>query len=92
MLASFGVQGVSVELRRYRIAGHLDPVLACSIALELDDPDGALDALQPYFEKVESRIYIRHLEADPDFNAIRDHPRFVKMLAAAKVRLGMLMG
>ena len=63
--------------------------LACSLALELDDPDGALDALQPYFERVQSRTHIRHLEADPDFNSIRDHPRFKDMFAAAKKRLGM---
>ena len=63
--------------------------LACSLALELKDPEGALDALQPYFERVQSRTHIRHLEADPDFNSIRDHPRFQKMFAAAKERLGM---
>jgi adenylate cyclase len=63
--------------------------LACSLALELKDPEGALDALQPYFERVQSRTHIRHLEADPDFNSIRDLPRFQKMFAAAKERLGM---
>ena len=63
--------------------------LACSLAQELGDPEGALDALQPYFERVQSRTHIRHLEADPDFNAIRDHPRFKKMFAEAKERLGM---
>jgi adenylate cyclase len=63
--------------------------LACSLALELGDPEGALDALQPYFERVESRTHIRHLEADPDFNAIREDPRFKEMLAAAKERLGL---
>jgi hypothetical protein len=52
-------------------------------------PSRALDALQPYFERVESRTHIRHLEADPDFNAIREDPRFKKMLAAAKERLGL---
>ena len=64
--------------------------LACSLALELGDPEGALDALQPYFERVRSKTHIRHLEADPDFNSIRAHPRFRKMLVAAKERLGML--
>ena len=63
--------------------------LACSLALELEDPEGALDALQPYFERVQSKTHIRHLEADPDFNSIRDHPRFKKMFEAAKERLGM---
>jgi hypothetical protein len=52
-------------------------------------PSRALDALQPYFERVESRTHIRHLEADPDFSAIREDPRFKKMLAAAKERLGL---
>ena len=32
---------------------------------------------------------IRHLEADPDFNSIRDHPRFKAMFEAARERLGM---
>ncbi|HEU4498275.1 MAG TPA: tetratricopeptide repeat protein, partial [Sphingomicrobium sp.] len=63
--------------------------LACSLALELEDPEGALDALQPYFERVQSKTHIRHLEADPDFNSIRDNPRFKKMFEAAKERLGM---
>jgi adenylate cyclase len=63
--------------------------LACSLALELGDPEGALEALQPYFERVQSRTHIRHLESDPDFNSIRDHPRFQEMFAAAKERLGM---
>jgi adenylate cyclase len=63
--------------------------VACSLALDLNDPDGALDALQPYFERVQSRTHIRHAEADPDFNGIRCDPRFKEMLIAAKQRLGM---
>ena len=31
----------------------------------------------------------KHLEADPDMDLLRDHPRFKKMLAAAKKRLGI---
>ena len=64
--------------------------VACSLALDLADPKGAIDALQPYFERVQSRTHIRHLEADPDFNAIREEPRFKEMLASAKHRLGMV--
>ena len=30
-----------------------------------------------------------HLEVDPDMDSIRDTPRFVEMLAAAKQRMGM---
>jgi adenylate cyclase len=63
--------------------------LACSLALELNDPDGALNALEPYFERVKSRTHIRHLEADPDLDAIRKDPRFQEKLSVAKERLGM---
>jgi len=63
--------------------------LACSLALELSDPEGALDVLQPYFERVQSKTHIRHLEADPDFNTIRNDARFKEMLATARERLGM---
>ena len=63
--------------------------IACSLAMDLNDPEGAVDALQPYFERVRSRTHIRHLEADPDFDRIRKEPRFKEMLAAAKKRLGM---
>ena len=63
--------------------------LACALVMELDDQDGALDALQPYFERVKSSIHIKHLEADPDLTDIRNHPRFVQMLANAKHRLGI---
>jgi adenylate cyclase len=63
--------------------------LACSLALELNDPNGALNALEPYFERVKSRTHIRHLEADPDLDAIRKDPRFQEKLSVAKERLGM---
>ena len=63
--------------------------VACSLALDLADQAGAMDALQPYFEKVQSRTHIRHLEADPDFDSIREEPRFKEMLASARQRLGM---
>ena len=63
--------------------------LACSLALELNDLEGALDALEPFFEKVTSTTIIRHLDVDPDLDSIRDIPRFKRMLATAKKRLGI---
>jgi adenylate cyclase len=63
--------------------------LACSLSLELEDLDAAVEILQPFFEKVQSPMHIRHLEVDPDLDPIRDDPRFKQMLAAAKKRLGM---
>jgi len=63
--------------------------IACALAHDLDDPEGAIDALRPYFELTSSTTEIRHAEADPDLDSIRGDPRFKAMLAAAKERLGM---
>ena len=61
--------------------------LACTLVRDLGDIDEALDVLQPYFEQVESPMHIKHLEADPDFNSIRNHPRFRDMLRESKERI-----
>ncbi len=63
--------------------------LACVLAAHLHDDDAALDVLQLFFEQVHTATQIKHLEADPDFASVRDRPRFRKMLAAAKGRLGI---
>ncbi|HEU4957649.1 MAG TPA: TIR domain-containing protein [Sphingomicrobium sp.] len=63
--------------------------VVCTLALNLADPNGALEALQPYFEQAGSRMLIRHAEADPDLDRLRDDPRFKEMLSAAKLRLEM---
>ena len=63
--------------------------IACVLASDLEDHDGAMEALKPYFERTSSTTEIRHLEADPDLDPIRSDPRFVKMLASAKERLGL---
>ena len=63
--------------------------LACTLSAELDDGEGALDVLEPFFDRVTSAAHIKHLEADPDFEPIRDHPRFRQGLAKARERLGV---
>jgi adenylate cyclase len=63
--------------------------LACAFTQISGAHDDAIDALQPFFEGVKTAQNIRHLEADPDLNALRDDPRFREMLTAAKQRLGM---
>ena len=63
--------------------------LACALVQHLGDPDAALDMLDPYFERVTSSTFIRHLEADPDLDPIRKWPRFQEMLKATKKRLGI---
>jgi adenylate cyclase len=63
--------------------------LACALIMEFHDHDGALDALQLYFERVNSPIHVKHLEADPDMDALRGDPRFKEMVARTRERLGM---
>lgn len=63
--------------------------LACTMLRQLGDTDGAIDALRPFFERMNSTTLIRHLEADPDLDGIRGDPRFQEMLGLAKKRLGM---
>jgi adenylate cyclase len=63
--------------------------LACTLSAELNDGDGALDVLDTFFDRVTSAAHIKHLEADPDFGPIRDHPRFRDGLAKARERLGI---
>ena len=63
--------------------------LGCALIMELHDPEAALDVLEPFFDEVKSAIHVKHIEADPDMNSMRDHPRFKSMLAAAKKRLGL---
>ncbi len=63
--------------------------IACVLASDLDDYEGAIAALKPYFERTSSTTEIRHVEADPDLEPIRNDPRFVQMLATAKQRLGL---
>jgi adenylate cyclase len=62
--------------------------LACALLDRLNDREKAIEILGPYFEQtIPNRI--KHLEADPDMDPIRDDPRFKQMLAAAKKRLGI---
>ena len=60
--------------------------LSCSLILDLNDADGAMDMLGPYFEQA-TLGQIGHAEVDPDMNPIRDNPRFKAMVAAAMERL-----
>jgi adenylate cyclase len=63
--------------------------LACAFAQSGEATTDALDALQPFFEGAKTAQNIRHLEADPDLDPLREEPRFREALAAAKARLGM---
>jgi adenylate cyclase len=63
--------------------------LACTLSAELKDSEAALDVLDPFFDRITSAAHLKHLEADPDFDNVRDLPRFQQQLAKAKARLGL---
>lgn len=65
--------------------------LACALSVEMQDAEGALDILQPFFEQVSSTTHLKHMEVDPDLDAIRENPRFQQMLGSAKQRLGLAL-
>ncbi|MGQ0558307.1 MAG: TIR domain-containing protein [Sphingosinicella sp.] len=62
--------------------------MACLFAMRLGDSEAALDLLGPHFETV-SLTQIRHSQADPDMDPLREDPRFKRMMAAAEARLGV---
>ncbi len=63
--------------------------LACALIPDPKNRDRAIEMIAPYFEGVVSTTQIKHVDADPDLDPIRDDPRMKKMLAAAKQRLGI---
>lgn len=64
--------------------------MACTLTAALHDDEAALDVLRPYFDTVNTASQIKHTEVDPDFIRVRDTPRFQDMLAATKMRLGIV--
>jgi adenylate cyclase len=59
---------------------------ACTLVLELHEHEAALDLLEPLLTKAVIEA-VTWMKTDPDLDAIRAHPRFVAMLAAAEARL-----
>ena len=60
---------------------------ACALANYVNDKDAALEILGPAFEKMGAGL-VTHAKVDPDFDCIRDDPRFEEMLEVAERRLG----
>jgi adenylate cyclase len=63
--------------------------LGCAYIVLADDVDGALDMFEKFFEQLMGTTLLKHLQADPDLDRLRDHPRFKQMLAAAQARIGV---
>jgi adenylate cyclase len=63
--------------------------IACTFVVDFHDNEQAIDTLAPFFERINSTVWMRHVDADPDLDALRRDSRFQAMLASAKQRLGM---
>ena len=61
---------------------------ACVATVYLNDPDAAIDLLEPVLEGITISLY-RNALADPDLDGLRSIPRFRKIMTAAAKRLGM---
>ena len=64
---------------------------ACTLVLELQEYEAALDLLEPAFVRFQIEA-VNWARTDPDLDAIRDHPRFQAMLARAEARLAETHG
>lgn len=61
---------------------------ACTLASYLGDEEEALRYLERSLATA-GAFHLGLVEADPDLNPLRDHPRFKDMIAAARKRLGL---
>jgi adenylate cyclase len=61
--------------------------LGCTVSAYMNDPDAALDVLEPFYAAVPSMAHVKHGDVDPDLDPLRDNPRFQRMVAEAKARL-----
>ena len=61
---------------------------ACMLAAHLDEPERALSLLDRYLAAIGS-FHVDLVDADPDVDLLRSHPRFQAMLGKAKKRLGI---
>ncbi|HRO05015.1 MAG TPA: hypothetical protein PLS69_15550, partial [Terricaulis sp.] len=61
---------------------------ACAAAIDLKEPDMAIELLAPFFERTPLEFLI-HVKNDPDLDSLRDDPRFQAMVAGADARLGV---
>jgi adenylate cyclase len=60
--------------------------IACAFIMDLADAETGLDLLEPVIANF-PKDRLAHAKIDPDFDGIREHPRFKAMMAAADARL-----
>jgi adenylate cyclase len=60
--------------------------IACAFILDLKDCEAAIDILEPAIASF-GKDRVEHAKSDPDLDAVREHPRFKAMMAAAEARV-----
>jgi adenylate cyclase len=60
---------------------------ACALSLHLQDTDGAIDLLTSVLSKDPGATNLENARTDPDFDPIRQDPRFQALLTEAEARL-----
>ena len=60
---------------------------ACVTARYMNDPEAAMDLLEPLFRKITGSL-VRNALIDPDLDSLRELPRFKKMAEEARLRTG----
>jgi adenylate cyclase len=63
--------------------------LGCGYAALAGDVDSALEMFEKFFERLKSTTILKHSEADPDLDSVRDQPRFREMMSSARQRMGL---
>jgi adenylate cyclase len=62
---------------------------ACTMAVQLNDPDAAMDLLEPIVPQFSASVYNATL-TDPDLDSLHEHPRFKRMMEQAGKALGFV--
>jgi TolB-like protein len=53
----------------------LNDIFACVLLIHLDEPNAAMDVLEPVLQNVAADYYLKHIKVDPDFIRLGDNPR-----------------
>jgi adenylate cyclase len=61
---------------------------ACTLVMAFGDLEGGLEVLERIIPAASAEA-LTWVSKDPDMDRVRDHPRFVAAMAAARLRLGM---
>jgi len=64
---------------------------ACGLSVYLKDKEAALKMLESVFATI-SEAFLPYAKTDPDFEFLRDDPRYKAMVAAAEARLAAVKG